>query len=390
MPDDSFITIALIIDPSLEFGRAVTQGIHRYVRPSKPWFVRVCPSGTTVTDWLDTLGPAGAIAHLQDRTLIERLRRSGIPAINTATSLPRAGLPTVGVNDYEVGRLAAEHLVARGYRRFGFVGQPHLYDHARREAGFRDALRRQQHRCESFAALRQAYPVKRPADWLSVLPDLESWLARLEPGTGIFAGDDGTAEDVSELCRKLALAVPHTLGLIGANNDEMRCECCHPPLSSVAVPAEAIGHEAARRLDELLDQRRQPRAMTLFAPLGVAARASTDPRPADDEVVARAIDFIHAHLDGPLNVGQLVQHVKVSRRLLEQRFAKSLGRSPLAEIRRIRIEAARRMLTETDRKIKDIAEATGFSSSEQFSTIFRRETGQSPSAFRNLRRSVTG
>ena len=53
-----------------------------------------------------------------------------------------------------------------------------------------------------------------------------------------------------------------------------------------------------------------------------------------------------------------------------------------AEIRRVRLEEAKRLLVETDRSIADISRATGFGHQDLFSRVFRRSVGQTPTQFR--------
>jgi AraC-like DNA-binding protein len=54
----------------------------------------------------------------------------------------------------------------------------------------------------------------------------------------------------------------------------------------------------------------------------------------------------------------------------------------IAEIRRLRIERAKRMLMDTDEPVKYIAFAAGFSSSAQMYQVFQQFVGMSPTAFR--------
>ena len=82
----------------------------------------------------------GMIAHVFNRDLAESLLETRKPVVNVSGVLPDLPMPRVGVDHVAVGRMAAAHLLDRGFRRFGFVGYP---DHAfsvGREAGFRATL----------------------------------------------------------------------------------------------------------------------------------------------------------------------------------------------------------------------------------------------------------
>ena len=120
----------------------------------------------------------------------------------------------------------------------------------------------------------------------------------------------------------------------------------------------------------------------LISPLGVAARQSTEVLAIDDRGVARALQFIRDHACEGIQVADVLRAVPLSRRVLEQRFQRLLGRTPHGEILRVRLERIKRLLAETDLPLRLIAERTGFDHVEYLSVAFRRETGQTPSLYR--------
>jgi len=73
----------------------------------------------------------------------------------------------------------------------------------------------------------------------------------------------------------------------------------------------------------------------------------------------------------------------LSRRSLELKFRACLGHPPAVELRRIRIERAKRMLSETDLPVLKVALLSGFNSRQVFSTLFHEETGITPVDYRN-------
>jgi LacI family transcriptional regulator len=83
-----------------------------------------------------------------------------------------------------------------------------------------------------------------------------------------------------------------------------------------------------------------------------------------------------------MRVGEVVRELAVARRGLEQRFVKLIGRTPAAEIRRVRIEEAKRMLVDTDRSVAEISRLSGFGHQDLFSRVFRRHVGMTPTKFR--------
>lgn len=102
----------------------------------------------------------------------------------------------------------------------------------------------------------------------------------------------------------------------------------------------------------------------------------------EDRMVAKAIHFIWNYSHRPMQVEDVVGQVPLTRRSLERRFQRVLGRTILDEIMRCRIERVKRLLEETEVPIKRIASIAGFSSAEHLSKVFRRLEGISAVAYR--------
>jgi LacI family transcriptional regulator len=81
-------------------------------------------------------------------------------------------------------------------------------------------------------------------------------------------------------------------------------------------------------------------------------------------------------------VADLVRATPLTRRVLERRFRKVVGHTVHREIVRVRMQRVRQLLLETDLPMTVIARRTGFRHVEYLSAAFKRETGISPSQFR--------
>jgi len=156
-----------------------------------------------------------------------------------------------------------------------------------------------------------------------------------------------------------------------------------PPLSTIDQPAEQIGYEAARLMEGMMRGKKPRKRPLLFPPTGIIVRHSTDTLAIDDEIVRDALRLIRDRAQEGIHVSDVVRELAVARRALEQRFVRMVGRTPAAEIRRVRIEAAKRYLVESDRSIAHISRVTGFGHQDLFSRVFRRSVGLTPSQFRN-------
>jgi LacI family transcriptional regulator len=101
--------------------------------------------------------------------------------------------------------------------------------------------------------------------------------------------------------------------------------------------------------------------------------------------------FIKDNSNAGINVQDVLRAVPIARRTLEKQFSAILGHSPAEEIRRIKLDKVRQLLSSTDMAIPDIAEACGFAYAEHMIPLFARHYGSTPAAFRrNLRGTSAG
>ena len=110
---------------------------------------------------------------------------------------------------------------------------------------------------------------------------------------------------------------------------------------------------------------------------------------ADEQFVLKLNRFIRENLSNTmLGVDMIVDHMNVSRTTLFNKMNNLVGASTNKYIRRIRIDVAKEMLSKTNKSVGTIAEETGFSESQYFSTVFKQETGMTPSQFKDSLRKV--
>jgi LacI family transcriptional regulator len=122
-------------------------------------------------------------------------------------------------------------------------------------------------------------------------------------------------------------------------------------------------------------------------PLGVKARQSTDLLAIEDTEVAKAVRFIRENACVGIRVDDVLDQVALSRRALEKRFRKAVGRPPHVEIRRVQLERVKELLVTTDYKLERIAEITGFSTAQYLAGLFHRIMKMTPGAWRQAGRA---
>ncbi|MEZ6087528.1 MAG: substrate-binding domain-containing protein [Pirellulaceae bacterium] len=182
--------------------------------------------------------------------------------------------------------------------------------------------------------------------------------------------------------QELDIAVPEEVAVLGVDNDPVLCELADPPLSSVICNVHRTGFEAASLLDRMMHGEQVDSKPVLVEPTGIQTRQSTDVLAITDPDVAIALRFIRENALAGINVSDVVRQVPLSRRILESRFRKAIGRSPHDEITRLRLDRVKELLLETDLPLSQIASRTGFEHTEYLTVFFRKAVGVPPSSFR--------
>ncbi len=130
-------------------------------------------------------------------------------------------------------------------------------------------------------------------------------------------------------------------------------------------------------------------ALQVAASFITSARAGAEPQVAQtsgrsglDPRVASAIARMEAHLDSREPAAQIARHCGLTARRLEQLFQAALGVSPAAYAQSLRLQAAKRMVTDTRHPLAEVALRCGFSSASALSRAFQRHYGKPPSHMR--------
>ncbi|MFE6919578.1 AraC family transcriptional regulator [Nocardia sp. NPDC057663] len=160
------------------------------------------------------------------------------------------------------------------------------------------------------------------------------------------------------------------------------------------IPATGAGEVIARFFAGVADLRQPEHAATLAtggldlvrSVVGICARTQVIAKPARVLSRGQVLVFLRRHFTDPrLTVDGIARGCLVSRRTLHRAF-ESLGTSPAAMLRRMRVRHARQLLLrDRARSVARIAEASGFASVRQFYRAFQLETGMTPGEFRVVR-----
>lgn len=373
--------VLLIIETAYAYGRSVLAGINDYMVAHEPWSVSLDLRGLMVPSppWLGDWVGDGIISRSSDQELVHAVTRRGLPTIDLTDIDRDVGLPHIWTDHYAVGEVAAGHLLERGFTRFAFCGFSGHEWSDRRRIGFERGVAH----VDIPAVFETPWIPSATRPWESERQELYDWIQSLPRPVGILACNDVRGQHILDVCRSLEVAVPEEVAVIGVDDDELLCQFCDPPLSSVVPNAERIGFEAAEALDTLMRGHSLDWTERIVPPIGVVTRQSTDVLAIDDPQIAAAVRLIRERACSGLTVAEVLREIPLSRSVLERRFRKHLGRSPQAEIRNVQLKRVKQLLRESDLTLDRIAGLTGFEHPEYLSVVFRREIGQTPGNYRS-------
>lgn len=379
--------VALLIESSRSYGRELLMGIAKYVRIHGPWSIEFEEGdpGEHFPKWFGRWKWDGVIARVSTPAMAGILGRTGVPVVDLSGSLPEAGFPRIRSDEEAVGRMAADHLLERGFKNFAFCGFNGTDWSDLRRANFARRVEQAGFTCQAFEnpGPQQSFSISDYEEHGERHEqDLMAWLQALPKPCGIMACNDARGRQVLNCCREVGLAVPDEVAVIGVDKDEIFCELSDLPLSSVILNTQQIGFEAAVLLARMMAGESDVPSSIRVQPMGVMARQSTDVLAIDDRHIAAALKYIREYACDGLDVESLLRAIPLSRSVLERRFSQILGNSPKAEILRVRLDRVCRLLVESDLPLAEVAQKAGFEHPEYMSRLFKKKMGITPGEFR--------
>ena len=394
--------VALIIETSSRYGRDLLAGVVRFMRTHEDWsvFLEQRDLLREPPAWLAGWSGDGILSRITTPGMTADVKASGVPLVELTDRRDAVDFPLVRSDDAAIGRLAAEHLLERGFRQFGFCGFEGEAWSDRRGRAFDRTIAEATAAAESPGAespaaaspgadapascARYITPWHGPEmlPWEDRRRALTAWVEGLPKPVGVMACNDVRGMHLLDACAEAGFKVPEEVAVIGVDNDDLLCRVCAPPLSSVAPDAERVGHLAAEMLACLMAGRDPGPTVVLVPPAGVAARQSTDVVAIEEPEIAAALHFIRQHACRGLTVEDVLKEAAVSRSTLERKLRLYLGRSPQQEIRAVQIRKAKELLAGTSLPAERIAELCGYRHPEYLHVVFKRLTGRTPGEYR--------
>jgi LacI family transcriptional regulator len=339
---------------------------------------------------MEQWGGTGIIARIATPKVANAILATGLPLVamdlsekQLSANSPLSKVCEIISDSYHAAQLAANHLLERGFPNYAFVGiADRVWSTRRRESFIKHVM-------QAGYNPHVYEPPKNKIDreWGREQKLMAEWLYNLPKPVGLMACNDDRGRDVLEACRAAKVSVPEEVAVIGVDNDSLLCELANPPLSSVVLNAERGGFEAAALLDRLMSGRSSAQERIVVEPLQVVTRRSTDVVALEDTEVAHALQFIHENAGRPFQVKEIVNTLGVSRRTLEIRFRRAIGKSMNEKIQQAHLERAKRLLMETDLPLPKVAQAAGYNSTNYLTVVFHKAFAMTPAKFRNYVRN---
>ena len=373
--------VALLIETSRAYGRDLLDGVRRYMAEHTRWsvFAELRSLDSPPPPWLARWAGDGILSRSGSPAMRQAVAATGLPTVELRAQRTGSGPPFVGVDNAALGRLAARHLLDRGFRKFGVYGLTAEPFFEQRRESFAQAVGKAGYVCRH---VMQPGGRERPRQWDRQQQELVEWVRSLPKPCGVMACTDQLGFWLLEACRTAGVDVPTEVAVLGVENDETLTAVSTPPLSSVRLGGSRVGYAAAELLDRLMRGERPPADPMLFAPTTVATRQSTDVVAVDDPELAAALRIIRERAVEGIDVADVLRAVAISRRSLERRMQAAIGRTPRQEIERVRLDQAARLLTETDLPLVEIARRIGYEHPQRLSERFASVYGVPPGRWR--------
>jgi len=212
------------------------------------------------------------IGHQRDPDLYRFLETQKTPVLVSWAYDPTQPRFSVGFDNRTAMQKMARKVLAHGHRRLAFIGpEASANDRVRaRLEGVKDAMREQSLDPDILSVIETPYGVENGAEAFTKLMQ-----GSIRP-TAVICANDVLAAGALRAARTTGLSVPRDVSVIGFDDIELS-RVVHPTLTTVHVPHQNMGRQAARVLVGMVDGIAPERSLEL--PVEIILRESLGPAP---------------------------------------------------------------------------------------------------------------
>ncbi len=274
----------------------------------------------------------------------------------------------------DFGAYAADYFINQNFHNYAFIGRKEILWSMSRKEGYGAQI---------AAVKKKEIFVYEVENFQMETEEICAWLNSLPKPVALLACNDFMARQVTELCLLKNIRIPEDISLLGVDNDEFMCNISSPTLSSIKLNFEKHGFELAKTLFKMIREKHIWPARIAVEAIGVIERLSTKRRIISDPYIREIVEFITHNYRQDIDIKKLVSFIPFSRRAIELKFKKEMHPYTITSyLTKLRLDHFCHLLETTTIPIKEAAEQSGFIESSNFSTIFRKHKGCTPTEYR--------
>ncbi len=304
----------------------------------------------------------------------EEAKKLGIPIFLRTYRKEYPDFPMLTGYYKDFGAYAADYFINQNFHNYAFIGRKDILWSMFRREGY----------CSQIASVKKketfVYEVE---DFQSETETISAWLHALPKPIALLACNDFMARQVTEICLMESIRIPEDISLLGVDNDEFMCNISSPTLSSIRLNFEKHGYDLAKILFKMIREKQIWPARIAVEAIGVVERMSTKHRIISDPYIREIVEFIKHNYTQDIDIRKLVSFIPLSRRAIELKFKKEMNPYTITSyLSKLRLDHFCYLLKNTSMPIKEAAEQSGFIENSNFSTMFRKYKGCTPSEYR--------
>jgi len=319
------------------------------------------------------------VTWIQNRAELRNLTASGVPILNFTYLLPTPEVHQVTHDQEGIGEQAAEYLTELGRTCAAVLGSSLAYSKERAK-GFQCRWRQYRKPAPSLVIRSHTQIPQVLGDLLSqeTLPD------------ALFCTSDELALYAITFLETQGCRIPHDLAVIGVGHEEIHSLCLAREITSVVTDHTHLARKILEQLDRIHGDPACEPTLERVPPREIFQGETCCRVLPEDPGLRSAMEVLLLDQLRQVDLDTLAKAAGMSRRNFERLFKLETGMTAGCAIREARVSLAKRLLVNTRISIETVAEECGYADRYHFSVRFKKDTGQTPAAYRNRIQRLQG
>lgn len=216
---------------------------------------------------------------------------------------------------------------------------------------------------------------------LNYFHDVKKSVASRPFPLGVYCASDRGALRLVNFCLGKNISVPNQISIIGTDYDDAERALSPMPLSSINVDPYLLGQ---RCVEVLFKASRFNRKLhEKYQPINLMNGKSTPVDDNQDDIVNKALYFLYNNYHLNINVHQVIDFCRVSRKTLDNRFIASKGMTVHQYLSNLRLKKSKKLLRNSTDSIEGIALQCGYPNQSYLYQVYRKQFNYTPCEYRN-------